>query len=309
MKTLIISILSFFLVYNSFACNTNNLPWLQLPACNSCVSSVEVVTYNNQDYIVFWGDNVYCADALTTVYDCQGNVFCLQGGFAGFNQCANFITGYTYQSTLWSQSIDCCIDPDLIDPMVLCPAVYDPVCGCDYITYPNSCIATNYNGVSNFTQGACQCDINNLPWLNFPDCDDCVSAVDAFEFNNNLYFVFWGDDQNCSDAITTVYDCQGNIFCQQGGIAGLQQCNIFFSNSSLVSNLWSYQTFCCPPYLDLSNQTVFNGLYQAAIQVRSAGNISSNNNVKFQAGNNVELYNGFYTPADANFAADIEDCQ
>jgi hypothetical protein len=39
---------------------------------------------------------------------------------------------------------------------VLCPGVIDPVCGCDSVTYQNSCIAVNYYGVSSYQPGECQ---------------------------------------------------------------------------------------------------------------------------------------------------------
>ena len=48
-----------------------------------------------------------------------------------------------------------CIDESLIDVTSACIEIYDPVCGCNGITYPNSCYAITFNGVKSFTKGAC----------------------------------------------------------------------------------------------------------------------------------------------------------
>ena len=48
-----------------------------------------------------------------------------------------------------------CIDSTLINLNVGCPDLYLPVCSCDSITYFNACWAVNYQGVSEYTNGAC----------------------------------------------------------------------------------------------------------------------------------------------------------
>jgi hypothetical protein len=53
-----------------------------------------------------------------------------------------------------------CIDSTLIDLNVFCITVVDPVCGCDGITYNNSCEATYYHGVTEYVIGTCATSVN-----------------------------------------------------------------------------------------------------------------------------------------------------
>lgn len=47
-----------------------------------------------------------------------------------------------------------CIDSTLIDPNMMCTEEYNPVCGCNGVTYSNECVASRY-GVTNVLQGEC----------------------------------------------------------------------------------------------------------------------------------------------------------
>ena len=50
---------------------------------------------------------------------------------------------------------DSCIDESIIEEFNVCIEIYQPVCGCDGITYPNSCYASTFNGVTSYINGAC----------------------------------------------------------------------------------------------------------------------------------------------------------
>ena len=51
---------------------------------------------------------------------------------------------------------DICIDTNLIGNAVECIEIYDPVCGCDGITYDNYCVADS-SGITSYVAGEC-CD-------------------------------------------------------------------------------------------------------------------------------------------------------
>ncbi|MDG1798413.1 MAG: hypothetical protein P8H35_07585 [Flavobacteriales bacterium] len=50
---------------------------------------------------------------------------------------------------------NCCVDSSLISGSASCFAVYDPVCGCDGVTYGNSCVAHFSGGVTSYVAGEC----------------------------------------------------------------------------------------------------------------------------------------------------------
>ncbi len=61
----------------------------------------------------------------------------------------NCVSTFSVQSEI-------CIDSTLINDSISCIEIYDPVCGCDGVTYSNSCYA-GLSGVLSYVTGEC-CD-------------------------------------------------------------------------------------------------------------------------------------------------------
>ncbi|HXH20090.1 MAG TPA: PKD domain-containing protein, partial [Chitinophagales bacterium] len=96
-----------------------------------------------------------------------------------------------------------CIDPSVIDQNIACATIYDPVCGCDGVTYPNYCEAYNHHGVTSWTPGACPGTGGCQASFTF-QTDPLTLAIqftNTSTGNNNLHFsAFWDFGDNTTSA-------------------------------------------------------------------------------------------------------------
>lgn len=134
-------------------------------------------------------------------------------GCIGLSGCSYIdANGVDYTSYFYNSSYECsqacvsdtvislCIDESLINLNAICPMIWAPVCGCDGITYSNTCVATNYGGV--------------LTWVD----GECITSVEEFDPSllnlypnpaENTLFIQNGSNQKISRI--EVYDQQGRM--------------------------------------------------------------------------------------------------
>lgn len=83
--------------------------------------------------------------------------------------------------------VELCVDESLVDPGAICPTVFDPVCGCNGISYSNACEAQALGGVLQWTEGACAA----LPCADLAGIDFglCEMAMGVARIDGSCQFV------------------------------------------------------------------------------------------------------------------------
>lgn len=94
--------------------------------------------------------------------------------------------------TQCSQQEDACKGET--DPACLCAAIYDPVCGCDEVTYASACVA-KCSGVKQFTAGPCATlqnpsIVGNWEFLTYASLDaaNLINPTKTHSFDVNINF-------------------------------------------------------------------------------------------------------------------------
>ena len=117
-----------------------------------------------------------------------------------------FLVILTLSNQTFSQG---CIDSSLVNPEIFCAEIYDPVCGCDQVTYANACSATNYFGVSSYTPGECgsnsSCDAS---FLSYAD-STCGFFFEASGASSYEWYFGDGNPGSTGQSVSYTYSEEG----------------------------------------------------------------------------------------------------
>ena len=111
-----------------------------------------------------------------------------------------------------------CIDSSLIDLSQYCPNV-NPVCGCDSVTYTNSCYAEYYHGITSWHDGPCYAGILTSPYKN----------QNVIIFPNPTYNDVYLKSLTVGEIIYSVYDIRGIKVLNEAkyDIKGIDMSNLY----------------------------------------------------------------------------------
>lgn len=149
------------------------------------------------------------------------------------------ISNYT-NGSCDSSSLDCV--QGAVDSLVVCFEVYDPVCGCNSVTYSNSCVA-EASGISNYFMGSCG---SNEPscigaLINQFNSDvNCFAGVNVkkYYFQNQIVYAFNPGNCGACESIEVI-DSNCNHLGYLGGLTGNGFINgDDFTTAMYVSLVW-----------------------------------------------------------------------
>ena len=123
--------------------------------------------------------------------------------------------------------------------------------------------------------------IENVAWIKeLIEAENLIEDTNGLEitqynFDGNTVFCVDRCINNCSDSLINVYDCEQNLICELGGIAGLNTCPNFETeaiNQGIVFTNRVQES--CDKKVVVSND-VYNALESSLIQnVDIVGNLS-----------------------------------
>ena len=108
--------------------------------------------------------------------------------------------------------------------------------------------------------------LQEIQWLQKRIQNETTSAnssgleIIQYQYQNSLAFSINDCTNNCSDALTRIFDCEQNLICEKGGISGIDTCADFFKeakNSVILFSSKNSSSFNCDKSL-IQSESLYN---------------------------------------------------
>ena len=172
-------------------CALEDMVWvdekIESITCDDCIESILSFEFKDSTFVIEFPDEDACDDVPIVVYDCNGDIFCTEGGDSGSTVCSEYF-GMDFDpevDTLWDSSVECF-----------------------------------------------ECDLDEQEWLSqildTISCLSCIENLFSFEFGDSVYVAAVQEDLDCGGYEATIFNCEGNIICIEGGANSSDQCTEIF---------------------------------------------------------------------------------
>lgn len=187
----------------------------------------------------------------------------VDGACTSLSGCGYEVGGVNYAPNFFETLSECqsvceapqdCVDPSLINLETMCPMIWNPVCGCNGVTYSNDCVAVNYGGVTSWTPGECppvscvnpaQIDPGTLCpaiWLPVCGCDSVTygNHCEAWYYGGVVSYIFGECGTATGCQIIPPFANFGDCETLLGYINTPEGCAPLFGCGTIASNGYNY---------------------------------------------------------------------
>lgn len=171
-----------------------------------------------------------------------------------------------------------------------------------YISISDNDVLPNLSGLENLTSISSNFTNNNRLSIAENTILNDISAITNANLEDVIELTIRDNPQLSFCSYPNICD-----YILSGGVVNIANNAPGCNSLSEVLNICGL-TCIAQPIISVNDQPILNGLYHAVEEINSTGIVPNGGMVNFKAGQVILLDNGFVTDVNADFSAEVEDC-